>query len=57
MPKKKDTGFNSPARNAKELTANCGGMPAKKTVEQIDKINMPPKSPPTGSAGSKSVRV
>lgn len=47
----------SPSFNKEQLTKNLGGMPATKTVDQIDKANTPPKSAPTFANGSRSVRV
>lgn len=44
----------SPTTSAEALAKNCGGMPPKKSVEQIDKVNTP------GGHGGKapgSVRV
>lgn len=54
----KDTkgSVKSPSRTDKELRANLGGLPPTKDVKEIDKVNMPPKTPPS-SGGSKSVRV
>jgi hypothetical protein len=57
MPKKKDTGLNSPSRGMKELKSNLGGMPPTKSVDQIDKVNTPPKARATGSGGSQSIRA
>jgi hypothetical protein len=57
MPKKKDTGLNSPARNLREQKANLGGMPPTKGVDAIDKVNTPPKTRPKGEGGSESIRL
>lgn len=57
MAKKINGGINSPSFNNSELLENCGGMPKKQDVEQIQKTNLPPKNPPTGPHGARSVRV
>lgn len=58
MPKKKDTGLNSPSIGHAQLKANLGGFPVTKDVKAIDKTNMPPKTPPASKIGpGVSVRV
>lgn len=57
MSLKVNKGLKSPALTQKESIQNCGGMPPSKDVKQIFKTNFPPKTPPTGRGGSKSVRV
>jgi hypothetical protein len=52
MPKKKDTGLNSPARTEKELKANLGGMPPTKDVKAIDNANTPGKRKVPGTIRS-----
>ncbi len=51
-------GLKTPSTTNKQLLANCGGMPTKKDVTQIEKINRPPANPPTSAKGAgSSVRV
>jgi len=51
-------GLKSPSTTDKQLLANCGGMPPKKDVAAIEKINRPPANAPTSAKGAgKSVRV
>lgn len=55
MAEKKSSGHTKSPSNREQTTANCGGMPTKKSVEERFASNQPPKTPPsepiTGKGG------